>query len=216
MIDVATAPSIARRRDVLRRRVAEDPAAPPESLAVAAFAAVLTNEPVAMAVELATRALSAGEAALLGPTDRPWYAHATWFSQITVSLVWAEQYEQVGPLLDTSIAAARATSDSGRFAVGLAHRGWVALRRGDLATAEADTRTALAADELPAPTFYRVLNGGILIDSLVEQGDLEAAELALEPMDGEWGAVVAFRDEQVLRNIKKAYDLRGRDRAEGW
>jgi DNA-binding CsgD family transcriptional regulator len=185
MIDVATAPSIGRRRDAVRRRAAADAVAPPESLAVAAFAAVLTNEPVSIPTELATRALGAGEAALLGRTDRPWYAHATWFSQVTVSLVWAERYEQVGPLLDASIAAARATSDSGRFAVGLAHRGWVALRRGDLVAAEADTRTALAAAELPAPTFYRVLNGGILIDALVEQGDLAAAELVLVPMDGE-------------------------------
>ena len=55
------------------------------------------------------------------------------------------------PLLDASIAQARATGDSGRFTVGLAHRAWVALRRGELIEAEADARTALAAAELPAP-----------------------------------------------------------------
>jgi len=61
----------------------------------------------------------------------------------------------------------------------------VALRRGDLAAAEADTGTALAADALPAPTFYRVLNAGILIDTLVERGDLDDAEAVLGPVDTE-------------------------------
>jgi DNA-binding CsgD family transcriptional regulator len=129
--------------------------------------------------------LAAGPNALGDAADQPWYAHATWFSQITVTLLWAERYEQVVPLLDASIARARAWGDSGRFTVGLAHRAWVALRRGELIDAEADARTALAAAELPAPAFYRVLNGGVLIDALVEQGALAAAEEALAPMDAE-------------------------------
>jgi DNA-binding CsgD family transcriptional regulator len=185
IIDAATAPALARRRDSARERASADRSAPPELLAVAAFASVLANEPAAVSTELATRALAAGEEALAGGTDRPWYAQATWFSQTTVSLVWAERYDQVRPLLDNSIARARATGDSGRFTVGLAHRAWVALRRGELIEAEADTRTALAAAELPAPVFYRVLNGGILIDALVEQGELDAAEHALAPMEQE-------------------------------
>jgi DNA-binding CsgD family transcriptional regulator len=183
MIDVATAAAIAPRRDAARERASNDPSAPPELLAVATFASVLTNEPAPVAAELADRTLAAGREILLGHTDRPWYAHATWFSQTTVSLLWAEEYKRLRPLVDSSIAEARATGDSGRFAVGLAHRAWLALRRGELAEAEADTRTALAAAELPAPTFYRVLNAGILIDALVEQGDLDGAELALAPMD---------------------------------
>ena len=183
MIDVTTAAAMSRRRDAVRRRAAADPAAPPEVLAVAAFTAVLTNEPHTSAIALATRALSAGREALADRTDRPWYTNATWFSQTTVSLVVAEDYERVGPLLDDSIARARATADSGRFAVGLAHRGWVALRCGSLLEAAADTEAALAAAELPAPTFYRVLNASILVDCLVEQGELDEAQRALAPMN---------------------------------
>jgi DNA-binding CsgD family transcriptional regulator len=184
MIDTSTAAAIAPRRDAVRARASSDASAPPELLAVATFASVLTNEPAAVGAELAARTLEAGREILLGRTDRPWYAHATWFSQTTVSLLWTERYRQLRPLLDTSISEARATGDSGRFAVGLAHRGWLAFRRGELAEAEADTRTALAAAELPAPTFYRVLNAGVLIDALVEQGELDTAELALAPVDG--------------------------------
>jgi len=69
--------------------------------------------------------------------------------------------------------------------MGLANRGWLALRRGDLTAAEGDARTALAATKLPAPPMYRVLNGALLIKTLVEQGELDAAEQVLAPLDPE-------------------------------
>ena len=185
MNDPVTAPSVALRREALRERAAGDPAAPPELLAAAAFISVLTNEPAEVGADLATRALLAGESAPPDSDGRPWFSFATWFSQATLSLLWAERYAQVRPLLDASIAQARATGDGSRLAVGLAHRGWLALRRGDLIAAEGDTRTALAATELPAPPLYRVLNGGVLVKALVEQGELDAAEQALAPLDSE-------------------------------
>ena len=93
----------------------------------------------------------------------------------------------------TSIAQARATGDSSRLAVGLATHGWLALRCGDLGTAEGDARTALAAIKLPAPPMYRVMNGGLLVKTLVERGELDAAAEALAPLDSnaESGSVIA-------------------------
>src|SRR6266498_2361091 len=185
MNDPATTPSVALRRETLRERAANDPAAPPELLAAAALISILANEPAGVGADLATKALMAGEGAPSGSEARPWFSFATWFSQATLSLLWAERYAEVRPLLDASIAQARATGDGSRLAVGLAHRGWVALRRGDLCAAEGDTRTALAAAELPAPTMYRLLNGGVLVKTLVGQGELDAAEQALAPLDSE-------------------------------
>jgi DNA-binding CsgD family transcriptional regulator len=69
--------------------------------------------------------------------------------------------------------------------MGLAVRSWLALQRGDLGTAEADARTALAATVLPAPPMFRVLNGAVLVRALVEQGELDGAEQALAPLDFE-------------------------------
>jgi DNA-binding CsgD family transcriptional regulator len=46
-----------------------------------------------------------------------------------------------------------------------------------------DTRTALAAPGLPAPMLFRLLNGGVLLGALLEQGQLAEAEAALEPLD---------------------------------
>ena len=228
MIDGATAPAIMRRRQVARERAEHDPAAPPELLAVAAFTAVLTNEPAEAGAALARRAIAAGRDALPDRTDRPWFSYATWFSQTTVSLLWAEQYDDVGPLLDASIAKARASGDSGRLSVGLAHRGWLSFRRGDLGAAEDDSRTALGAVELPAPTLYRVLNGGILVATLVEQGELDEAAVALAPMDAQaesgslTAAVLLFsrgrlrvaqgRTEEGLADLLAVGDLANRTR----
>jgi DNA-binding CsgD family transcriptional regulator len=185
MNDPATAPSLALRREALRERAAGHPAPPELSLAVAAFTSILSNEPAQVGAELASRALLAGGNAPAGSGSRPWFSFATWFSLSTFSLLWAERYAQVRPLLDASIAQARVTGDSSRLAVGLATRGWLALRRGDLSAAEGDTRTALAATKLPAPPMYRVLNGGVLVRTLVDQGELDAAEEALAPLDSE-------------------------------
>jgi DNA-binding CsgD family transcriptional regulator len=186
MNGAVTAPIVASRRQAIRTRAATASPAPPELLAVAAFISVLTNEPADVGAGLALRALEAGQAsAREPPEERPWFSFATWFSQVTVSLIWAERYAAVRPLLDASIAEARATGDSSRLAVGLAHRGWLALRLGDLGAAEADSRTALAAAELPAPAMYRVLNGGVLVKTLVDQGEIAEAERALAPLDAE-------------------------------
>jgi DNA-binding CsgD family transcriptional regulator len=183
--DPATAPSLALRGERLRERAARDPAAPREVLAAAGFTSILTNEPAGVGGDLATRALLAGGGAPPSREGEPWFSLAAWFQQATLSLLWAERYAQVRPLLDASIAQARITGDSGRLAIGLATRGWLAFRRGDLSAAEVDTRTALAAIELPAPPLYRVLSGGVLVSALVRRGELDAAEQALAPLDCE-------------------------------
>jgi DNA-binding CsgD family transcriptional regulator len=98
----------------------------------------------------------------------------------------------VQPLLDASIAEARATGDSARLASGLATRGWLALRRGDLSAAEGDARIALAATAL-APPMTRALNGALLVKALVDQGEPDSAAEALAPFvsDAEKGSLVA-------------------------
>jgi DNA-binding CsgD family transcriptional regulator len=183
--DPLAAPSVAPRRERLLARAVGDPAAPPELLAAAAFISVLTNEPAKVGTDLAARALRAGGTAPPQSGMPPWFAFTTWFSQAAISLLWAERYAQARPLLDASIAQARATGDGSRLAIGLATRGWLALRRGDLIAAEGDARTALVAADLPAPALYRVLNGGVLVKTLVDQGELDAAEQALAPLDSE-------------------------------
>jgi DNA-binding NarL/FixJ family response regulator len=185
MNDPVTMPPVSHRRMSLRERAADDPAAPAELLAAAAFISVLANEPAEVAAEFASRALRAGDSGLPGSRGRQWVSSTGWFSLSTFTLLWSERYAQLRPLLDASIAQARVSGDGTRLAMGLVNRGWLALRCGDLSAAEADTRTALAATELPAPPMFRVLSGGVLLEALVEQGELDAAEQALAPLDSE-------------------------------
>jgi ATP/maltotriose-dependent transcriptional regulator MalT len=174
MSDPVTAPSMKSRGRALRERAAVDPSESPELLAVASFISILRNEPAEVGAALATRALSAGRG--------PGFSSAL-FARATLSLLWAERYDQVRPLLDGSIAESRTAGDSSGLAAGLANRAWLALRRGDLTAAEADARTALT--ELPSPPMYRVLNGGVLVGALVEQGELDEAERVIESLGAE-------------------------------
>jgi DNA-binding CsgD family transcriptional regulator len=181
--DPATAPAMASRHAALRKRAADDPEAPSELVAAASFVSALMNEPADVAADLATRVVLAARLAS-APAGRPWFSSAL-LARTAFALFWAERYAQVRPVLDAGIAEARAAGDGGRFAAGLATRAWLALRLGDLSDAEADARTALATPELPAPPMYRVLNAGVLVKALVDQGDLEAAEEALAPHESE-------------------------------
>ena len=181
--DPLLASSVPHRRDRVLARAAADSWVPPELLAAAAFVSALTNERAELGAGLATRALRAGGTAPPQSGIPPWFAFASWFSQTTFALLWTERYAELGPLLDESVAQARATGDGGRLSVGLAHRGLLALRRGDLLAAEGDARIALAAAELPASAVYRLLNAGVLVETLVERGELDAAEQVLAPSE---------------------------------
>src|SRR5262249_14859194 len=178
------APPMRHRLEALCERAARDPATPAEALAVAGMLSLLTNERAEIGAELVTRALLTVGSTLPGTDGRPWFSSGM-FARATLSLVWAERSGQVETLFDDSIPGAGTTGDGVRFAVGLASRAWLALKRGDPRAAELDTRTALAATELPAPPLYRVMNGGVLVNALVDQGALDAAEQALASFDSE-------------------------------
>ncbi len=182
--DPATASSMALRREALRDRAVGDQAVPADVLAAASLVSVLGNDPAEIGARLATRALAAEERDEANSDNREWFSPAT-FGRAAHSLVWTERYAHLRPLIDASIAQARLTGDGGRLALGLASRGWLALRRGDLSAAEADGRTALSATELPAPPTYRVLNAGVLLKALVEQGELDAADAVLAPLESD-------------------------------
>jgi DNA-binding CsgD family transcriptional regulator len=171
-----------RRRRATRARADGHPGAAPEVLAVAGFVATLANEPAAVCADLVHRSIAAGQERMADEAERPWFAQATWLAWCAVSLLVTEHYDELRPFLDDSIAEARATGDSNRLAAGLGLRGWLHLRLGDLGAAQADTETPLVASELRAPTLYRVLNGGVLVMALLEQGELDAAEKVLVPL----------------------------------
>jgi tetratricopeptide (TPR) repeat protein len=153
-------PAFAARRQALQQRALAGEQAPPDVLAAAAFVAVLANVPAELCAELALRA----EEQLSSRPDGERPTSVDLFARTTLTLLWAERYDELVPLLDSSIAQARAAGDSGLLSLGLANRAWPELRRGALSGAEADTRTALAATRAwsahgPSPTSARCCGG---------------------------------------------------------
>jgi DNA-binding CsgD family transcriptional regulator/tetratricopeptide (TPR) repeat protein len=182
--DLVGSPAMAHRRKTLRTR-ATGVDASPELLAAAALMSILTNEHADIGADLASRALQASEAADPTAGGWPWSSASELFARTTMALLLAERYAEVGPVLNGAITRARMTGDSGQLALGLANRAWLSLRRGDLCAAETDARSALAAGELPAPTLYRLLNGGVLVMALVALGELDEAESVVAPLQAE-------------------------------
>jgi DNA-binding CsgD family transcriptional regulator len=170
----------------LRERAERDPDASRDVLAQAAFSAGLSVIPAEVTARFAERALDAGRRPLPEPTDGPWFA------QVTVALLFAERYRELDALLEAAIAEARATGDGALFSGAVAHRAWLALRRGDLAAAEGDTRTTLEAG-LPLLTFYRLLALSAMVDALRERGAFGEADRLFEEAgtEIEWRTVTA-------------------------
>jgi DNA-binding CsgD family transcriptional regulator len=173
---VATAGANARRIRAARERVERAGEPTREQLALAGQLAVRANEPAERAAALALRALATAGGARPEPTDLPW------FHQCAVTLLWSERYGELASLLDDAVAGARARGDAALFTGALAYRGWLALRRGDPRAAEADARTAIEADALPAPRMYRARSAAVLVHALSQQARLGEAEYALGPI----------------------------------
>jgi hypothetical protein len=98
MNDLAAAPTLAFRRKALRERVIDNEDAPREAVAAAAFVSILMNEPADAGAALANRAF-------LDERVQPgWEATA---ARTNLSLLWAERYSDVRPLIDAAIAEGR-------------------------------------------------------------------------------------------------------------
>jgi DNA-binding CsgD family transcriptional regulator len=173
MLDASTAPALDGRLKAMRRR-ADEPDAAREVLAAAAMRAVATNEPAEVGIALARRAFAASPRIVPAPTDVPW------FVQATIALVWADAFDEATGPIEAGLTESRATGDSALFATSMTWRAWLLLRRGDLQGAAGDARTVLEAADLPAPQLYRTVAAGILVTALTEQGELDAAEAALQ------------------------------------
>jgi DNA-binding CsgD family transcriptional regulator/tetratricopeptide (TPR) repeat protein len=173
--DADIAPSLAERARSLIEQTREQ-SVPRHTLAAAAYVAALANEPAERASELAHRALSADPRLLPQPGEPPW------FNLATIGLFWAEQYDEAQVLIDAAVAEARAAANALVLPTMLAHRAWLAFRRGDLTAAEADARALLEAPGVSVLPLYRLLATAVLVEALVERGEIDEAERQLGPV----------------------------------
>jgi tetratricopeptide (TPR) repeat protein len=133
--------------------------------------------------DLALRAITAGTRPLPEPGDPPWLPGGAFrHPSAVVTLLWAERYDAAQALADAAVAEAQASANGMILPAVLAQRAWLAFRRGDLTAAEADARALLDAPGSPAPPLLRNRATTVLIDVLVERGNLDEAERILEPL----------------------------------
>jgi DNA-binding CsgD family transcriptional regulator len=139
-----------------------------------AFERARASESEAEAVVHLERALAAGR--LL---DEQAVDVAGPFYLLLVGILATDALDLADAALEQAIADARAQASIPALAFVVEFRGWVSLRRGALADAEEDARTALellTTLDIELGTAYAL---ALLIETLIEKGDVEAAEQAL-------------------------------------
>lgn len=97
---------------------------------------------------------------------------------IVLPLRWADRLEAAERVLDRAVAVARRRGSTTDFANALTQRAAVHHRAGRLAEAEADARSALAADIEPAWSWSRP-SVTPLLATLIDQGRIDDAALEL-------------------------------------
>ncbi len=182
VVDAATAPWVADRATALLVWAREG-SVPRQCVAAAAYVAALANQPAEQVADLALRAIAAGTGPLPEPGDPPWLPGGAFrHPSAVVTLLWAERYDAAQALADAAVAEAQASANGIVLPAVLAQRAWLAFRRGDLTAAEADARALLDGPGASAPPLLLNRATCVLIDVLVERGDLDEAEQTLEPL----------------------------------
>jgi DNA-binding CsgD family transcriptional regulator len=173
-LDTEAADDAAKRIARLRRLAEEDPGVPPSVFGVLAIAATMANEPAETAARLALHALDRAPKLLPEAVDRP-----PFFYHACIALTFAERFEEALRRLDEALADARRLG-SLPHVLGLScYRALLNLRLGNLADAEADARVALETGPR-LPGVHAALALAVLLETLAERSQLEAAEAADE------------------------------------
>jgi DNA-binding CsgD family transcriptional regulator len=168
-----------RRAPAARRleRYADlDGATPAERLVLAslAFERARASESSAEAARYLEQGLAGGR--LLGEQDvdvtGPLYL-------LLVGLLATDALDVAGACLGQALADARDRASIPAQAFVIEFRGWVSLRRGDVAGAETDAQTALGLLTAHDIQLGRAFALALLIEALIEEGDVEAADAAL-------------------------------------
>ena len=177
MLDPRTAGRMRARMAGVRRAADAGGPMPKDVPAVAAYGAALDGAPVTEVVRFALAALAEGPGALPARTESPWFSFAS------ISLTWAGHHALVADLFDHAVGHAQATGNGAVYCAAISFRALVALRRGDLLSAEADARAGLSSTDLPLPDLYRAICTGTLVTALAWQGRLDEAEAELRRAD---------------------------------
>jgi DNA-binding CsgD family transcriptional regulator len=151
-------------------------ATPAERLVLAslAFERARASESASEAAALLERALAEGRLVAEQKVDvaGPFYL-------LLVGLLATDALDVADACLEQALADAQGRASIPAQAFLIEFRGWVALRRGDVARAETDAETALEVLTAHDIQLGRAFALGLLVEALIEDGEVEAADVAL-------------------------------------
>jgi len=173
-LDADTAGAAAERITRLRRLAEEEPVIAPSVFGMLAIAAENANESAETAARLALRALEGAPKLLPESVDRP-----PFFYHACIALTFAGRYEEALARFDEALADARRLGSLSHVLALSCYRALLHLHIGNLADAEADARVALETGPRP-PGFHALAALAVLLETLAERGEFEAAEATNE------------------------------------
>lgn len=157
-------------------------------LAVSAFVSAQDAEPVEQTIALARRALAGGQL-LAEQTSSSLLVH-----EVAWALLFADALDDAETLLNAAMSEARGRGAVPGFALAGFGRAWLRLRRGNLAGARAEAESSYGTRELYHWHATAPLALALLIEALVDQGELDQAQALLSDnhLDGEIPDVAVF------------------------
>jgi tetratricopeptide (TPR) repeat protein len=161
----------------LRERAGAAGAVPAAVDSVLAFRAATSNTSAEEAAERGERALRKLTRPYPGEGDPHLFFHAC------AALLFSERFELVRPFYDHALEDAQRAGSLPRFAAASCFRSSLHYRTGELAEAEADARLALEATRSVSLDWYLPFATAMLLQALVERGELEEAERELGASD---------------------------------
>jgi DNA-binding CsgD family transcriptional regulator len=167
-LDADTADEAATR--IARLRGVDESEIPLSAFGTLALAASLAIEPAETVARLAVRALEEAPKRLPESLDRPQS-----FYYACNALTLAERYDEALQRFDEALADARRLGALPDVLILSCYRGLVHFRLGNLADAEADARVTLETGPR-APGTHAARALAVLLETLAERGELEAAE----------------------------------------
>ncbi len=114
-------------------------------------------------------------------------------------LVFVDELGRAETLADEMLADARRRGVVMGFIAGSAHRGLVALRRGELAVAEAETRAALELAQQHGLAFAIPFSLTYLSEALLERGEIETAIAMIDALPAMPGAEQTLAGAMLIR-----------------